>query len=90
MVRKSKKLPRHLIVPDLGAMGTWRCCACAAGLEGGISPILQVYVATRPLFVLTTSVFWTSMSRGAQYSPAAYGGYAMAGATPADAYAVVR
>ena len=50
MVRKSKKLPRHLIVYRTSAMGDVAMLAHALRALKRAYPDLQVTVATRPLF----------------------------------------
>ena len=79
MVRKSKKLPRHLIVYRTSAMGDVAMLAHALRALKRAYPDLQVTVATRPLFRAfsrtSTSVFWTSMSRAPTIRCAAYGGW---------------
>ena len=60
MVRKSKKLPRHLIVYRTSAMGDVAMLAHALRALKRAYPDLQVTVATRPLF----RAFFTDLDVG--------------------------
>ena len=60
MVRKSKKLPRHLIVYRTSAMGDVAMLAHALRAFKRAYPDLQVTVATRPLF----RAFFTDLDVG--------------------------
>ena len=60
MVRKSKKLPRHLIVYRTSAMGDVAMLAHALRALKRAYPDLQVTVATRPLF----RAFFTGLDVG--------------------------